>query len=213
MERELFVDEKANKHLKGFTEAKVKEFWELYKDKRMLLKPSVPDTVSEIKYTYTPVTEGKDHININSKSQTELGLLLSNFSNNGFNHPEHGYFKRMENFYAYLVTEEDDREYLRDCNPVVARKVIKESKRDMEELTPILKQALVYKFKNNKRIGELFVEHRDIPFTHYFWYGKDITNVKVIPHKGNNWLVEGWTKIRETYLAWYDNKLKGKRII
>lgn len=159
---------------------------------------------------YGPSTDGIDHININSKSRCELGLMLSNFTNTSFTHPEYGNFKSMENFYAWIVTEEEDKDHLRDCSPYEAREVIKNTKRDMEALSNILKEALVYKFKHNKRIAELFLENRELPFKHYYWYGNDLENVKIIT-QGNSWLVEGWTTIRERFLNWYDNKQRGKK--
>lgn len=65
--------------------------------------------------------DGKDHINIYSRGSTELGQLLSHFSNTFFNHPVFGPFDSMEGFWYYMRSKEKD-DQLRYLSGYAAKK-------------------------------------------------------------------------------------------
>lgn len=152
------------------------------------------------KLDWNPAMDGIDHINIYSKSQSELGRLLSNWAETMFVHPELGLFKTMEGFFAYLATGQK-YDYLRTVSGFEAKKVLKDlprvAKRGFEDE---LQRALTYKFEQSPRIQELLRKHKNLPITHYYWYGQLGNNPRIVPNEGDTWLEDGWNRIRNNFI-------------
>ncbi|ACO94244.1 hypothetical phage protein [Shigella phage Ag3] len=68
----------------------------------MMLLMSVPQN------KMTPETEGKNHFNIYSQSQTELGRFLSHFAHHPVTTYEHGVFNSMEGYWYWLKYRDDN---------------------------------------------------------------------------------------------------------
>ena len=68
----------------------------------MMLLMSVPQN------KMTPATEGKNHFNIYSRSQTELGRFLSHFTHHPMTTHEHGVFNSMEGYWYWLKYRDDN---------------------------------------------------------------------------------------------------------
>lgn len=157
--------------------------------------------ILDTKLDYDPGKDGVDHINIYSKSRSELGRLLSNWSETMFIHPELGMFKTMEGFYAFLATEMK-YDYLRMVNGYEAKMKLKELTREQKRgYIDELQRALTYKFEQSPRIQELMWEYKDLPITHYYWYGEIGNNPRIIPNSGDTWLEDGWNRIKQNYIS------------
>lgn len=146
------------------------------------------------KVKINPNDDGVDHINIYSKGRTELGKLLSNFWALGFLHPLHGYFVSMEGFYYYVSTGFKHEE-LKKLFGYRAKINGREKERIYcEDFEVIVREGLNLKVEQNPELKKLLKES-SLPFKHYYVYGKD--PYKVIEVKGHDWLIDGYTSIRE----------------
>ena len=121
---------------------------------------------------WRPINEGKDHINVYSKSALPLGRALSNFFQSTFVHPEHGVFKSMEGYYFWLLTGQI-HDGLKDLHGFPAKsfggsqkKVRKIDKSFKEEI----QIAITHKIIQNEYIQGLLIESK-LPLAHYYYYG------------------------------------------
>lgn len=155
---------------------------------------------------WEPKYEGKDHINVYSKSALPLGRALSNFFQSTFIHPEHGLFKSVEGYYYWLLTGMNHNE-LRELygfpakdfgqKQVVMRKVDKKFKEQIQE-------AICYKVLQNPYIQNLMVES-ELPFAHYYYYGDKDNKPKIHDRsKRDDYMLEALEEIR------INLKMKGK---
>lgn len=141
---------------------------------------------SVLGFNFKPETEGIDHINLYSKSKTELGRLGSNFAFTPFEHPRYGKFNSVEGFWYWLSTGME-HEGLRWVHGYEAkqlglsiRKTIKEGKGNQSK--PLLmsgykfkqeiKKAILCKIEQNEHLREL-LRTSTLPLTHYYVYGQD----------------------------------------
>lgn len=147
---------------------------------------------------YNPYNEGKDHINIYSRSKTKLGVSLSNFALSPFVHPIHGLFNSVEGFYYWLSTGKSNDE-LRKLYGFRAKEEGKKYKvLPIENFDQQIAEAIEYKIEQNQYIKDELI-NSDLPFTHYYCYG-DFDNYKIVKSKTGDWLVSIIEEIR--------NKLK-----
>ena len=121
-------------------------------------------------YTHLPLLDGVDHINIYSKSHSNLGKMLSHFYDSSFEHPKFGKFRSVEAFWFYVGTGMK-HEFLRDMwgyNAKVAGTAL-EKVNDDNFLTYV-EEANECKIRQNPSILKEFMENTK-PFLHYYSYG------------------------------------------
>lgn len=148
-----------------------------------------------------PKEDGITHINIYSKSQTDIGKMLSNFTKFPIV-TEDGNFMSVEGYWYWLSISETEprREELRKTYGFWAKKLGKEilnetnngknSRWDDNFERKILK-AIWYKFRRNTHL--LKEEYRTIPFEHYYNFGGKVVDVK----NKYDWMIDGISKMRD----------------
>lgn len=121
-------------------------------------------------YEFLPTLEGRTHINIYSKSSTDLGLLTSNFTYSPFEHPKLGKFASMEGFWFY-VSSGFKHEELRSMYGNHAKKfgssLPKVFSNSFERL---IEEGIRCKVDQNPDLKRLLSENH-LPFKHYYYYG------------------------------------------
>jgi len=140
-----------------------------------------------------PKDDGVTHVNIYSKSKSELGLLLSNFTYFPFDHPNFGHFDSMEGFWYWLATGKKHNE-LRAVYGVKAKKLGKTFPRiDNPDFQSEFISGLEIK-AGNAKIKKLLAETY-IPIVHYYYFG-DVDNCRVVIPTGSDWFTEWWERKR-----------------
>lgn len=144
---------------------------------------------------YTPETEGIDHINMYSKSKTEIGRLISNFANTPFDYESYGHFESVEAFWYYYFTE-CRYEFLKDLSGAKAkkegRKLLGSDDHYISELDKeVILEAIRCKLRQNRYILDLLVKN-DLPIVHYYAYDD-----KIIVKDQYDWMTEEYIKIRD----------------
>ena len=145
-----------------------------------------------------PLREGKDHINIYSKSSVKLGRALSNFFQSSFIHPDYGIFKSVEGFYYWLLTGEK-HDKLRKLYGFPAKEY-GESLEKTRKVDKVFKEeiqvAIAHKIEQNEYIKDLLL-HSTLPFAHYYYYGEKENNPVVYDRsKRDDYLIEVCETIR-----------------
>ncbi len=143
---------------------------------------------------FDPAEDGITHINIYSKSQSDLGRLLSNFAFTPFKHPRHGKFNSIEGYWFWLQSKPSfQRESLRILTGAPAKslgqKLLAEYKQGDPEFRSDIAEAISCKTYQHYKIYKALKETA-LPFTHYYVYG----NRKV--DAGFTWLVDLWEERR-----------------
>lgn len=148
-------------------------------------------------YTYLPVNDGKDHINIYSKGHTELGRLLSNFARTPIEHPDYGYFVSIEGFWYWLSTgkKHDKLRYLYGTTAKFAGKEF--DKVNVDNFIEEIKKALKIKLEQHDNIRVSLISST-LPLAHYYYYG-DPDNPKVHTVKQYKWITEYWEELRTLF--------------
>ena len=138
---------------------------------------------------YNPKNDGVDHINVYSKSNTELGRFLSNFHHSPVNTGD-GEFQSLEGYWYWLKTYDDNlksmvgfeaKQYGRE-QPIVNYTIDKNK----------FKKALNIKIKNNLewlRKNSLWND-LTIPLVHYYVYDGKVKDA------GSIWVIELLEQIR-----------------
>lgn len=152
---------------------------------------------------YNPEEEGITHINAYSRSRTELGRLLSNFTKVRFT-CEDGVFNSIEGYWYWLIAGEgEEREELRSLHGFRAkqrgRELCQGDWRDDKEFKTKIKRALWFKTKTIPRLKQLLLENT-LPIVHYYEYGGNV----IIPEHGE-WIWEAFTIIKEHLLTKENN--------
>jgi len=147
-----------------------------------------------------PDTDGIDHINIYSKSRTELGRLLSNFAYSPIVLPEDGSFSSIEGYWYWLLCDSPSRDRLRTLFGFGAKEMGRHlqspdwpSSVDLESFKVKIEKALFKKAESSPLIQGLLSRNR-LPFSHYYVY-----NEKIIKVKDCEWILEIWNKISIFY--------------
>lgn len=149
-----------------------KSFYDLKEEGFIAYKEARKEFLKRNHYVFLPDREGVDHINIYSKSRTELGRLTSNFSHTPFTHPDFGDFASMEAFWFYVKTGFKHEE-LRPLHGYEAKKVGNDlTSVYCSEFEDIIFSGLEAKVQQHERLQELLSKN-NLPFRHYYFYGKD----------------------------------------
>lgn len=149
---------------------------------------------------YNPSDEGKTHINVYSKSLTDLGRMLSNFYHFPFDIDGYGHFECVEAFWYYLGLKNPDKDgdILRNVWGYEAKKIGEElykagkdglKEEHMEEL---ILSAIDMKFQAKKHL--LLPKYYDLPIVHYYNYNGRVIDVT----DKFRWYVDGITYIRDS---------------
>lgn len=152
---------------------------------------------------YSIENDGLDHVNVYTKGKTLLGRQMSNLSDCHIDHPRYGHFRTLEGLWYFLKTGKTD-EYFRILSGYDCRKRGKEKDTiwnvnfQREFKVGIICKILAYPpLENALRLSEL-------PFVHYYYYGKDPKNMKLIVPKGHEWQMEFWESMRQHLKAGRD---------
>lgn len=145
--------------------------------------------------TYTPDTDGIDHINIYSKGKTTLGRLLTNFAHTPFTFTPYGEFASVEAFWYYAKSG-FIHEHLK---PLYGFKAKEEGKKcgivECPNFNELVLEAIRCKLRQNKQLRNLLTESV-LPLSHYYAYGEQ-GNWKVIPQSKYDWQVQEISRIRD----------------
>ena len=143
---------------------------------------------------YSPLTEGKDHINMYSRSSTALGRLLSNFAYTPFVHPEYGKFASVEGFYFWVSTGFQHHK-LKVMSGYGAKQYGGAFPRvELDDFEKKIREAIRLKIEQNPKLKKLLLEC-DLPIAHYYYYGKP-ENCKVIELSEHNYMLEEIEAVR-----------------
>lgn len=119
---------------------------------------------------FDPKSDGKTHVNIFSRSKTQLGRLLSNFANTPFTYQGISY-KSVEGCLYFHRTE---NKKLINLHGSAAKKLGSQLEEKRVESRELLKAWLYAKIFANPEIIELLLKNK-LPFTHYYvMFGKKI---------------------------------------
>jgi hypothetical protein len=145
-----------------------------------------------------PSDEGKDHINIYSKSALPLGRALSNFAHLSFKHNDYGVFQSVEAFYYWLLSGKKHDE-LKDLWGYEAKKLGESFPKEVK-LTNKFKEEIQFviglKILQNKYIRDLLM-HSTLPFAHYYYYGDLDKQVKIVDrYKEHRYMVDACEQVR-----------------
>lgn len=155
---------------------------------------------------YNPDREGIDHINAYSKSKTELGKILSNFTPVYFK-CEDGAFNSIEGYWYWLKADPscEGREKLRYLTGFKAKQYGRAigcvDWCDTNKFKIKIKKALWYKVLAMPRLKQLLLENK-LPIVHYYSYGQP---PKVIEPDKDKWIWEAFSVIKETLLRKTDH--------
>jgi predicted NAD-dependent protein-ADP-ribosyltransferase YbiA (DUF1768 family) len=145
---------------------------------------------------YNPNQEGISHINAYSKSNLELGRMLSNFAYTPFKCVD-GSFQSIEGYWYWLSTDHVDKDELRYVYGFKAKQLGRQLRGndwpEDEGFQDRIFRACWQKILQNPELKVLLRESR-LPIVHYYEYGGKV----VVPDKGL-WIWE-WYERARTYL-------------
>lgn len=151
-------------------------------------------------HLWSPLMDGVDHINIYTKGQTSLGRALTNLYDRQFTVPGYGTFQSMEGFWYYYLTgcQHEDFKNLRGFDAKKNGKTKRDDRIDKEGLTEeqksVILEAIRCKLRQNRDIL-LALSRSDLPFAHYYFYGKP-ENAKIIELPQYNWMIDEFERLR-----------------
>lgn len=141
-----------------------------------------------------PNEDGITHINVYSKGRTIVGRLLSNFAHTPFTHPKYGKFHSVEGFIYWLGSRDDALREMYEFRAKEYGKIADKNIRLSEqEFKQTVIEAIRCKVSQNTRVRfYLSIELANLPFLHYYVYGK-----KIITVPQWDWILDEYTKIRK----------------
>jgi hypothetical protein len=154
--------------------------------------------------------DGIDHINIYSKSKTELGRLLSNFSYSPITLKDDGFFTSIEGYWYWLLCAHPDKDLLRKEWGFKAKELgrylnaLDYPAKESSLFQGKVQSAIFEKANSLPRIQEL-ITLTNLPFVHYY-----VVNGKVKMVNDCPWLMECWELIRTYFLELKEIENKGK---
>lgn len=152
----------------------------------------------------TPLTDGKDHVNIYSKARTQLGQDLSNFSALGITHPEFGRFASLEAYWYWLATGKRFYELTR-LTGVHAKRIGKSYPRvDNSNFQEEFTQGIHLRFQKHPGLYERFMAC-DLPFAHYYYFGA-AENCKLMDSTSNRWVIDLYRELHSGSPLWVYEK-------
>lgn len=145
--------------------------------------------------SYHPNTDGIDHCNVYTKGKTLLGRMMTNLSNCHITHPRYGDFRTLEGLWYYLKTGKNE-EMFRVLSGYDARNLGKDMDKIWDqEFQREFKVGIICKILASEDLRKMLIES-ELPFVHYYYYGKDPAKLVVVVPKGHEWQMEFWTDMR-----------------
>lgn len=145
--------------------------------------------IDEASVTFSPDTDGVNHINVYSAGKTELGRRLSNFSNTFLDHPELGHFMSAEGLW-YWLTRRDEK--LRELHGFDAKKLGRSLPVVVDlpagEFQRLMLLGLKAKLDFNHEIRSA-LRASSLPLTHYYFQAHGGGAKRVITPKGGEWIL------------------------
>lgn len=136
--------------------------------------------------------DGKDHINISTTGETELGRMLSFGHHLPFVHPYFGPFNCMDGFWYYIRSEEKPDELRYQSAPKAKAIGSKLTQVRVDNFHNIIMAACRHKIDQHEHLKQLFIESH-LPFEHYYLHGPGRVVVRPPIHQ---WLVTGMARLR-----------------
>ena len=122
-------------------------------------------------FKFLPELEGITHINIYSRSSTQLGRLTSNFTHSPFEHPDHGWFESMEGYWFWLSSGMAHEEF-RELHGLEAKSKGGGLKKVFNpDFDWFIERGCQAKVDHNPELKKLLSENH-LPFRHYYFYGQ-----------------------------------------
>ena len=148
---------------------------------------------------YLPINEGKDHINVYSKSMLLVGRQLSNFYFAPFTHTQDGKFHSVEGYWYWLATG-GTREEFRMLSGVTAKtegqqRIKKTGRIDVPDFNERVLEAIRCKLRQHRDILKNLVA-TTLPLTHYYYYGDVADPSAIIRLEKHMWIIDEITRIR-----------------
>lgn len=171
-----------------------------------------------------PQNDGVDHINIASRAATEVGRKLTNFYRHPLNIQDLGVFYSIEGLWYWLWTDEIIKHYqakglydfdarikpMRDQLLTASGVNAKQLGRDIIKLLPEaphheaspefrkrICEAIKLKVRTIPGLMEDLRATYPKPLFHYYVFGKDPKNLKVVIPERHPWLIEFLNKYRD----------------
>lgn len=144
-------------------------------------------------------------MNVWSKGKTRLGVELSNFSFAPFRHPVHGSFASVEAFWYWYGSgrKHDELRHLYGFSAKTVGTRFETVAVPEDEFHEAIREAIRCKISQNPELRKIFVES-ELPFVHYFVYGKDM----VIYKEKHRWQMEHLEALRKEFQAADAEELK-----
>lgn len=144
-----------------------------------------------------PRDDGHTHYNIYTKARTRLGRLATNLNDSPIDHPLYGPFRSLEGLWYYLRSGKTD-ERLRVLSGYEAKDIGKDlPKVYNNSFQREFKLGILCKIRANNELCELLAtSDLDLPFVHYYYYGRDLNSLTIRQPKGHEWQMEFWEECR-----------------
>ena len=144
--------------------------------------------------------DGKTHINIDARGQTELGRMLVHTFKSNMIHPTFGPFNSIEGFWAYIRSNvKSDRDRFRYVSGTTAKRESRiKDPRYIQNFHDIIIEANYFKILQNEKLKKLFIEST-LPFdSYYIFHSKEskATEGMLVRPQIHSWLMPGFEKIR-----------------
>jgi YspA, cpYpsA-related SLOG family len=135
--------------------------------------------------------DGRDHINIYSKGQTDLGRWMSNFTREPIE-TEDGHFDSIEGYWFWLGTGDES---LRSLSGYQAREKGQSNTNvtriDQNLFQEKIARALALKVLANPQMAKM-LEESTLPLRHHYVFG-----TKILFLEKHAWMVSIWEEIRQ----------------
>ena len=159
-------------------------------------------TPNYMEYEKMLATENVDHIRINSKSTTSLGVMLEARYVSAFYHPKYGMFATLSGFWNFISFEQPEEAFRvvtgKDIHEQVARCRANGNKQvkfaDNADFRRLIKEAVIYKILGNSKIFEQLSESV-LPFRLYYY--KNQQDEFVDKSAKEKWLFDIYEDVRK----------------
>lgn len=160
----------------------------------------------------SPPDEGFTHINISQKSNTALGLALSNASPHAFTYDDYGTFKCVESFIYYFLTGCRFHEF-KSRGAAAARelaKTVRDYRIDQDGLTDehksVILGAIRCKLNAHQEIKNMLMTNT-LPLSYYDYVGEaEDAAITILAH--NQWVIDYYEKVSRHMKERLAEKLK-----
>jgi hypothetical protein len=147
---------------------------------------------------FDPKLEGITHINGYSKSRTNLGIMISNFSEVDIHHPNLGFFKSIEGLWFWLLTKDDRLRFMfghkaKEFGQRLPRIGITS---DSEYFKKTIREALWIKILCMPGLKSQ-LEKCELPIVHYYVRSDSNGNEYSIPIAEHDWVWKSYEEFRD----------------